>query len=1073
MESNIVGLMKDLEILYENIYILMKAYQQIDTQSNESVDVSLKKFDGTTETVTVKSFQYLQNEINRLSANFNNIVNENNISYILNSDGSLTKYLRTTFSNAERIEVTNNGIVFDTDCSADYTSLIADFIYPNVKIPITINSAIKGNVVCRSYIVTEQWSNISDNITYLEFKNMLSAGTVVAESEIQREITPIRTQLSYYGKFVVTNSVLDSTTNYYTLTLDTVKYGGLNVNGNNINLRVDDELVSKTTMCKYRVLEVNTYTNVIKILRTEGITETISVDDVLYFDQVVDNDVFKIGIPVKPQQQMVVFLSTINEGLISYPSNGIKIDTSEYNISYNDTTYTIDEFFTNYVVNLSEYLLTLVDENNIPNSLGIKPATPQLYSDNFKVIQINKHINTGTSIDSINKYNTQKQSIQTKITDKENSIAEINNGLLNGIYTTIVEKNKAQNEIVTLYSDINTLNQQLLVLARKIDDEANTASLKTSNPKYRIAGYWSIQNDLYSSSVGYQSIVKYDVWYRYLNQSVDNIDATTLKMVDGNEEVSVVFSPWIRLETESLQKVKNVSGKFVWESVSNSDVDSININQCLIPISNNESVEIKIRAISEAGYPLNPVKSEWSKVLKVTFPDNLKESDSKKIISNNETELKNSEFISILDKKGLLSHITSQVVENEKVYHHLAQYITSGLYTSEMKHIPLDVAIKTLRSDVDSMMLQNSTLPTISIVDPNGEEYIINNNQELNLLIGSLSDMDLTDSTNYGKIFKKTINIKIENKNQQPIEIRSLRPSSTATTTYESLEDIYKLVPTITSSPLSTSQMFHQDLDQILYFRTVDMSLIENNDITKLYKTQPTPPENSYPISIDNSRMSASTVYGISDQGFVAKVANDYNVEILASKFTGIPTTNDVNALLRYQLSTDITTSPLKEKTQYALKNSTAAYNPLYLNMDTSYSVGFSDIAPYLTGRKSCGALFYPIISKQHFVNIGESLTKHIVLHQNESIKIPLVFEYRPIDAFGNVEGISSTSRSTLVDSNNEYSKTLGVTMLVNNQQFLFDVKCRYKLDKIASQINSTTTTTSSTTTSSTNILNS
>ena len=49
---------------------------------------------------------------------------------------------------------------------------------------------------------------------------------------------------------------------------------------------------------------------------------------------------------------------------------------------------------------------------------------------------------------------------------------------------------------------------------------------------------------------------------------------------------------------------------FDWKIENVADGSEININQIDIPITKGEKVEIKIRSISEAGYPDNPLKSD-------------------------------------------------------------------------------------------------------------------------------------------------------------------------------------------------------------------------------------------------------------------------------------------------------------------------------------------------------------------------------------------------------------------------------------------------------------------------------
>ena len=50
------------------------------------------------------------------------------------------------------------------------------------------------------------------------------------------------------------------------------------------------------------------------------------------------------------------------------------------------------------------------------------------------------------------------------------------------------------------------------------------------------------------------------------------------------------------------------------------DPDIVNINQVDIPITPNEKVEIRIASVSEAGFPYNPLKSDYSTSVTVDFP---------------------------------------------------------------------------------------------------------------------------------------------------------------------------------------------------------------------------------------------------------------------------------------------------------------------------------------------------------------------------------------------------------------------------------------------------------------------
>jgi len=104
MESSAEKLFGNIEILYENIYNLLTAFQQATVAGNSNVTVTLKKIDGTFEQVTINSFQKLQQELTRLDANYKSLLNGDNLSYILDADGSLSQLTKTSFSNAEYLD---------------------------------------------------------------------------------------------------------------------------------------------------------------------------------------------------------------------------------------------------------------------------------------------------------------------------------------------------------------------------------------------------------------------------------------------------------------------------------------------------------------------------------------------------------------------------------------------------------------------------------------------------------------------------------------------------------------------------------------------------------------------------------------------------------------------------------------------------------------------------------------------------------------------------------------------------------------------------------------------------------
>lgn len=1047
MRSTLVELFNKLERLYENIYNLCKAFQEASDNNFETQYVTLKHSDGTTEEVEVNSFQRLQSEINRISANFDRITNANNLAYIMNADGSISQYTKTTFMNAQFIE---NASVQSSTCIVDNSSNIADFIYPLVKIPIVISDdIIKSEICCRTFEIEDDASfeSIPDNPTYLQLQNLISNGTVVVKRELNRNLSLQKEQVKYWGKFEIIN-VSNTDTNEYTIKLDKLKYQGLYVNGANIDLRQGDILVSATGSSKYKINSVSQMDLSVNVTKIGGGSEIPVVNNYLYFNEIVNTDTNIVSVPVRPHQKIVVFLSTENITAVSYPGTGIKIDTENFQVSYRNNTYSIDEFFSNYVTNISEYLLNMVEENSIPFSLGIKPQKPELLQSNFKVVQINRHITQSKSVLEINKLNNQKQSIQNEIDYKEKKIKDLLADIETGNYSSQQQKQEIVSNIQNLRSEVSTLNANILTISRNIDNNAINNSLKDVKPKYRIVGFWSInENSMYSAITGLQHIVKYEVQYRYLNQTTDVVENTSFNMIDNGNAVSVTFSPWNDLQTTVLSKVKNIDGSVTWESRSLSSTDDININQCIIPITENESVEVRVRAVSEAGYPVSPVKSEWSDIVRIDFPDELKYNNINSVLTKNSTDLANAEFKHILQSVGLTDHISGQVQEAEKTYHHTANMITSGQYTPELKNVPLDECLKTIISDIQSLKQTMFAKATVEIQDFDGDVYTVSNGNTIDLFAGNYSDLvNVSDEQSFGSIVRKKALIRISNKNQVPIEIKSLKPfgsewhtDSQNNIVYDNYirEDInYAGVP-INDVKNSSNGIISGDcqkIRQILYFRNVDISMTQIADF-KLYEedTIITNVDASASFSANGNDNVICKHNGVLVSGYIDFSNFDTTMVSCYQINTEFPNANYGDELERLSKLSSIIRKDIKQ----ARLITDAAGNPNYIK---KVDLGFQDVDKYAIGANTCGAFFYPQFDNiDRFTTSGNSSDSSLVIEPNQSIEIPIIFEFRMMDRLGNIYDYNNSPNI----SNVTYTKKIGVDMLINGGKLSFDIRAK------------------------------
>src|SRR5690606_31943568 len=83
----------------------------------------------------INSFQNVLTELKRLDNNLKSILNSDNLSYIVNADGSMNQITKTSFINAyyfDDITINPNELIIDKN------SIIKNFVFPNVKLPITV-----------------------------------------------------------------------------------------------------------------------------------------------------------------------------------------------------------------------------------------------------------------------------------------------------------------------------------------------------------------------------------------------------------------------------------------------------------------------------------------------------------------------------------------------------------------------------------------------------------------------------------------------------------------------------------------------------------------------------------------------------------------------------------------------------------------------------------------------------------------------------------------------------------------------------------------------------------------------
>ena len=518
-----------------------------------------------------------------------------------------------------------------------------------------------------------------DNITYKEDKD-----------EIKLPLTYER----YYGEFRIVNTKLiqdNKGVSRLWYFLDTLSYSEVNEAGIAIStgniLSVNDKVRFNNSL--YSVLEVDQSQNCVRLGYDIGY-ETLGNGDVLeFYNAPFSSKVVNIGIGINEID--IVYVKGINEeyNLIAKDwSNPISFITNDLVFNEN-TNITFEEYYSKNVADFGKSWIAQIKEGQIHAYNGSTPRTPVINVDDLQVVQINTQLDATLDKETYNKLTSEIAQTKSNISAVRTTIAT-NKDLLIQSSDEDVRKN-IQNIINSDTETLNSLTTQYNSLVEELNTLLNETGVINYSPKYHIRGFFAIPEP-----VNEQQVIGFDIMYRYLHTDETGIKLNTYEYTDSNDIVQTgVFTDWNIVESSILEKVFDAENdRFIWKNESSADGSKININQIDIPIRNGEKVEIKVRSISEAGYPSNPLKSSWSQSVIISFPDNLTSDDT---------------VTTILDsvKSDMTAVVLQETMSAAGVYTHLADG------NSTYKHTAKNISYTDSSTDENSV----TTLTEMSLQD--------------------------------------------------------------------------------------------------------------------------------------------------------------------------------------------------------------------------------------------------------------------------------------------------------------------------------------------------------------------
>ena len=97
-----------------------------------------------------------------------------------------------------------------------------------------------------------------------------------------------------------------------------------------------------------------------------------------------------------------------------------------------------------------------------------------------------------------------------------------------------------------------------------------------------------------------------------------------------------------------------------------------------------------VKSVSEAGFPANPVTSDWSDIIKVEFPEGELSTESlSDLVSSNNLDSVKVDINDDLTSAGVFEHISDNFTAGDKYFAHSANALASGFLTQEQSQISI------------------------------------------------------------------------------------------------------------------------------------------------------------------------------------------------------------------------------------------------------------------------------------------------------------------------------------------------------------------------------------------------
>ncbi len=795
--------------LQKNSLEIINKLNDVTTSSKDSVEVEFLMDDNTSENIQIPSFGYLKTEINRLDQNIKALSGlEDNRANVRNPDGTVAKiYQAKTLKDPS----SPSSLQIPSTFQARNNWFFESFLNPLLYIEIDVENQIPEN--SESVYVKRIIANTQSDVQKQYFDNNIKGRNDLSDSDfiaslesqgiqyfIDEQINDLDLRtVRYTGSFGILrvfDEEVQVTVNGTTTTnavrkykLNTLKYNDVLADTENSRTLTKGDILITAGGTKYEITSIDSTNQTVVFKRLFGF-EAIQLGDSILtiYSNVLSNRQVEVNVGFDERQG--VFIKSIDGDFnvaSSKYSPGICFWSNELQITTTDGVKTLEAFYNSQVSDFGKIFIASAKDNTIPAIYGQTPASPVVSPDNFKVVRINSQITNSKESGVFKDKVKTKNTLQNEIDSINRAIDQTRKQLSELITTSIgktptAEFKKLKDKINVLLEDKKVKTELVSTSITELNNLIIAVPELTEAPKYRVRGFWPIPEPIVDPKTGEQNIVQFSVRYRYLSLTGNPNGVDQIDYIDNNGVAKTgQFTNWTQFKSDVRKKVYDTNtGTYVWQIEDVSDANTVNINQLDIPITKGEKVEIQVQSISEAGWPANPLTSDWSTSAIVDFPPDLVVAiDNSSFVVQNNTDTAVSKIQSDLQAKGLDQHLSTQFTSGDKFYAHNSSVIASGFFDATGKALDLFQKLTQIDNELQSLRaLIAKAKGTLGVYIRSGNtSNKINPGATINLFAGYYDQLiDLSNPSNKGKIANIVYYLELRNEAATPLELSSLIP---------------------------------------------------------------------------------------------------------------------------------------------------------------------------------------------------------------------------------------------------------------------------------------------------------